>query len=223
MKVTKTNEHENHHIFGLIVGASGVGKTSLVKTLPEEKTLIISAESGLLSVKDCSIDVITLKEFDDMYSILKFLKTPEAIEKYDHVFIDSLTEIAESLFASLKPKDGKGNLFEIYDKYSTKITGMLKVLRDTANYNIWLTCLDKMVAKDFTEVVSLDLIQKSLSKKVPALFDEVFYMTTIEHDSEVKRVLIADNTIADFSKDRSGKLNKISLPDLSLITKTIFQ
>lgn len=46
IKSTKTVSSER--FVALVVGPSGIGKTSLAKTLPEKETLIISAESGLL-------------------------------------------------------------------------------------------------------------------------------------------------------------------------------
>ena len=79
-----------------------------------------------------------------------------------------------------------------------------------------------LTKKDFTEVVSIDLIQKSLSKKIPKLFDEVFYMTSVEHDGEMKRILATDNTVVDFAKDRSGNLEKYELPDLGWVYNKIF-
>ena len=74
MQITKTSDISNHHIFALIVGASGAGKTTLASTLNNEETLILSAESGLLSIKDSDIDVIQINNFDDMVSAYNFLK-----------------------------------------------------------------------------------------------------------------------------------------------------
>lgn len=220
MKITKTNEVENHHIFALIVGASGVGKTSLAKTLPHNETLIISAESGLLSIQDASIDVVEINSLSELKNVFTFLSTNE--NKYKNIFIDSLTEMGEMIFHALKPEYEKSQTFGLYNDYTDKIIATLKYLRGLVKYNIWITCLDKMTAKDFTEVISLDLVQKSLAKKIPALFDEVFHMQAVEHDGELKRVLVTDNSIVDFCKDRSGKLNKYELPDLGMINNKIF-
>jgi len=220
MKIIKTNEIENHHIFALIVGSSGVGKTSLAKTLPHNETLILSAESGLLSIKDVSIDSVNIETFEQLSEAFKFLLAKE--NNYRHIYIDSLTEIGEILFSSLKPNYDKSKTFGLYEDYAEKMIKFLKALRDMTSYNIWITALDRMDKKDFTEVISIDLIQKSLSKKIPKLFDEVFYMTTVEHDGSIKRILATDNTIVDFAKDRSGLLNNYELPDLGAIYNKIF-
>jgi hypothetical protein len=113
-------------------------------------------------------------------------------------------------------------MFQLYDDYATRIIRLLKAFRDLVDYNIWMTCLDKMQAKDFTEIITIDLIQKSLSKKVPALFDEVFYLQVVDHEGEMKRALATDTSVMDFCKDRSGTLNKYELPNLGAIYNKIF-
>ena len=85
------------------------------------------------------------------------------------------------------------------------------------------TALDKMAAKDFTEVVSIDLKQKSLAKRLPALFDEVFYLQIHEKEDGSKvRALCTCNETIDFAKDRSGKLEKYEKPNLQDINNKIF-
>jgi len=219
MEIKSTSDIENHHIFALIVGGSGSGKTTLAKTLDNEGTLILSAESGLLSIKDVAIDYV---EVNNMAALVDTYKTLKAGTKYKNIFIDSLTEIGEVLFSELKPEFSKSQSFGLYDKYSEKITSILKAFRDLTDYNVFITALDKMQAKDLTEIVSIDLVQKSLAKKIPAFFDEVFYLVNAQNDDgTTKRAISTDNTLVEFAKDRSGKLDKFERPDLGLITKKI--
>ncbi len=219
MDIQKTNELEFHHIFAIIVGSSGSGKTTLAGTLPDNETLIISAESGLLSLRRKEIDFVKVKSFDDLISIFNKLKNGM---KYKHIFIDSITEIGEIVFSHYKPQFDKSKNFALYEAYSETMTRLLKSLRDMDKYNIWLTCLDKLGDKDGSDTVTLDLVQKSLSKKIVSFFDEVFYLTSIDKDGEKKRFISTDNTYIDFAKDRSGALDKFEKPDLGLITNKIF-
>ena len=222
MKIIKTNEVKNHHIFALIVGSSGIGKTSLVKTLPHDETIIISLESGLLSVKDASIDAVEINSYEELVKTISYIKD-NCADKYKHIYIDSLTELSESLFSELSIKyPEKKDSFALYDEYKKKLVSLLKALRGLTQFNIWLTCLDKLEQKDFSNTISMDMHQKSLSKSIPKLFDEVFYMTTIEHDGEMKRIIATDNTVIDFAKDRSSKLTKYELPNLGNIYNKIF-
>jgi phage nucleotide-binding protein len=220
MKIVKSNDQEIHGIFALICGSVGVGKTSLVKTLPHEETLILSAESGLLSIKDVEIDVINIEKFQDLLDAFTFINGET---KYKNIYVDSLTEIGELLFNELKPNYTKSQTFALYSDYAERMTKMLKAFRDLSGYNVYFTALDKMTAKDFTEVVTIDLIQKSLSKKLPALLDLVFYYQKLKReDGTTVRALCTDSDDVDFTKDRSGKLDKYEKPDLSAIQEKVF-
>ena len=52
-----------------IFGPSGVGKTSLLKTLPPEETLCIDLEAGMKSVQDWPGDSIPVRTFADALDI----------------------------------------------------------------------------------------------------------------------------------------------------------
>lgn len=220
MEITNTSNVDNHHIFSLIVGASGVGKTTLAATLNHEETLILSAESGLLSIKDSNIDVKEINTFQDMIDVFTFLKSGT---KYKNIFLDSLTEVGEILFHELKPSYTKAQSFGLYEAYGDKITNLIKAFRDLTDYNIYFTVLDKITDLYGTDVVSIDLKQKSLAKKLPQLFDEVFYMKVhTKEDGSKVRALCTNNSIIDFAKDRSGRLDEYEKPNLQDINNKIF-
>ena len=52
-----------------LFGPSGVGKTSLLKTLPPGTTLCVDLEAGLKSVQDWSGDSISIRAFPDAVDI----------------------------------------------------------------------------------------------------------------------------------------------------------
>lgn len=107
---------ENVGVKALIVGASGVGKTSLLRTLEPETTLFLDVEAGDLSVSDIAIDTVrprTWPELRDVacwiggpnratdkskpYSqahfdyVVEMMGDPAALEKYTTLFVDSLS------------------------------------------------------------------------------------------------------------------------------------
>ena len=85
MQIIKTSDVEHQHIFGLVVGSAGSGKTTLAKTLPHDETIILSCESGLLSLHDVSIDAVNINSSQDLIDAYTLVKS----SKYKHVFIDS--------------------------------------------------------------------------------------------------------------------------------------
>mgnify|MGYP000253535725 CR=1 FL=1 len=74
----------------LIYVASSMGKTSLLGGL-KGKTLIISAEGGLLVLRDKKIDVVEVSTMEEFGEVFLALRDGEL--KYDNVAIDSLSEI----------------------------------------------------------------------------------------------------------------------------------
>lgn len=46
----------------VILGQAKIGKTSLVKTLDADKTLVIDMEAGMLALDDCPVDAIKVRE-----------------------------------------------------------------------------------------------------------------------------------------------------------------
>jgi len=195
--------------------------SSLVKTLPHDKTLILSAESGLLSIKDAVIDVAVINTFKDLVDVYSMLAKGDC--DYENVYIDSLTEIGEILFNELKPDYTKSQTFALYGDYAEKITKLLKAFRDLTDYNIYFTALDKTVESGVVSTVTIDLIQKSLSKKIPALFDIVFHYQKLQkEDGTIVRALCSDSIDVEFTKDRSGFLSKYESPDLTIVHNKIF-
>jgi GTPase SAR1 family protein len=70
----------------LVYGASGSGKTYLCSTAPGKK-LVISAEAGLLSIKDKpNIDAIEVKEAAEVMELHNSLRNGKLKGKYDTVF-----------------------------------------------------------------------------------------------------------------------------------------
>ncbi len=92
----------------LVYGMAGAGKTSLAKTAPG-KVLVISAEAGLLSIKDATnVDAIEVKEASELMQLYDLLNTGQL--QYDTVCLDSISEISELLLQQEKArhKDPRG-------------------------------------------------------------------------------------------------------------------
>ena len=64
IKKTTTNNIELFNVKALLYGKPGTGKTHSALTLNPERTLVISAEGGLLPLAGTKIDVIELKKWN---------------------------------------------------------------------------------------------------------------------------------------------------------------
>jgi len=218
----------------LVYGKPGVGKTSLAKTTGED-TLIISAESGLLSIADSDIDVIDITVDDNnkaLDPVGKYHRLQEAAKMLSEgvphktLIVDSLTEIGQIVFESIKTsddkfKDPKNNLV-LWGIYGERMRALIKFFRDLPGLNVVMTALAKLEKDDMNRrIMSIDL-QGKIGDQLPGYFDEVFFYHLFkDEDGETQRYLATQPTDNYVAKDRSGKLNEFEQPNLAEIAKKI--
>lgn len=235
MRLTSTKSMGVNRLKLLIYGRAGVGKTTLASTLPG-KTLIVSAESGLLSISKFDIPVFDItidddgfsipisKRFEKLREVLRYLETDEAIKTYDNIFIDSLTEISQNLIEKLQIEipDSKDTI-KMWGEYAKTMKAFVKAFRDLPYYNVIFSALEKEEQDEFKRKFIRINVQGSIGSDLPAFFDEVFYYTSIENkeDATEGRILITQSSSRIVAKDRSGTLNPYEEPNLSLIFKKI--
>ena len=220
MKIKSTKSESNNRITALVYGRSGAGKTTLAKTLPG-KTLIVSAESGLLSLKDFEIDYVELEgktAADKIASLKAIIGELMKGVPYDNIFIDSITEISQ-LFVEMYQNQfqSRSETLLIWAEYNKSMRAFIKCLRDMAPYNIVISCLEKEDKDDLSRKVFLPDMQGKISTQVLQFFDEVFNLKVVMKDEEEKRLLITDHWDGYTCKDRSGRLEKFEQADLSKI------
>ena len=233
MKIQTTNSVAENKIKCVVNGLSGAGKTSLVKTLVRNgyRPLVLSFESGLLSLAGSGIDFIDGTRDDSgalipkelrlarLMEIYRHILTKEVREKYDTIYPDSLTEICQCMFDMLRKEypDRKDNLV-LYGELGQKMRDLIKAFRDVPDYHVVFTCLSK-IEKDESgkRYVGFDLIG-SIADKLPQFFDEVFYLQVAQDGG---RELLCNNTTSVITKDRAGKLSSTEPADLGLVFNKI--
>lgn len=215
----------------LTYGQSGSGKTSSAKTLPGRK-LVINLENGCLPLAgDESIDIYDCcvdgngKELDRTRRIDKFNYCLREIipqhPEYDWLVVDSLTELAQVLVENLKKKyPDRSDAFPMWGEYNDTLMGICKNLRDSGR-NVFITALD-CVDKDESgrRFIGIDVSGK-IAARIPAFFDEIFYLKEFTDEGKSVRKLITGNYNGVIAKDRSGKLNLIEEANLSLVINKI--
>lgn len=207
----------------LVHGPAGAGKTVLCATAGV-KTLIISAEGGLLSIRNApkyvkGVEVKTLAEIQEVYDLL--LEGNEDGEPIcDWIALDSITEIAETVLAYEKannkdPRAAYGNLQDEMIKW-------MKKFRDLPKYNVIMTCKQQLIDDEGMKIRVPMMPGTKLHQQIPYLFDEVFALRVEkDEDKEDYRILQTNRDVKYEAKDRSGALEMFEKPSLKHIYKKI--
>lgn len=226
MQLSSLEDIVSERVVALIVGRSGAGKTSLAKDLPEDRTLIISVESGLLALKKYKLktkvkEIKTMKDLKDVYL---FLSQDETKKQFDNVFIDSITELGEVLLAELKTSkeylDPKMAL-KMYGQYNDDFTAFVKAVRDMKPYSIFFTCLNSYEKDGLQMVEEFNFPGAKVKANIKAWFDLVMKYEIFEADGIKHRMLITDDSINPLAKDRSGMLDQYEKANLQAIKEKI--
>ena len=202
-----------------VYGAAGAGKTSLIRTIPG-KTLILSAESGLLSIADIEADVAEVKSIDDVREAYKFLADGD--HDYSWVALDSFSEICEVLLSEEKQKTKDPR--QAYGAVIETGTALARAFRDLP-LGVYFSAKSERTKDDATGRISASLSMPGakLGAALPYLFDEVFYLfsATDKESGELERWLQTSGDQRADAKDRSGKLEQYEPANLAEIVAKI--
>lgn len=216
-------------ITAMVIGRAGIGKTSLLRTIPDgDRVCVVSAESGLLCVRDLiaagRVEGYEVSTFADMAEVFAALNSEEAKGKYRWVFLDSLTEIAARCVEAMKAKyPDRKDSFPMWGEYAEKMTALIKAYRDLKPYNVVFSCLDSVEEDDLKRrFYGPSISGQALKERLISFFDEVFYMTTLpDKEGKERRVFITQPYDRFPGKDRSGRLEVVELPNLAAVQQKI--
>lgn len=181
-----TNDEDvaRHKVIALSL--HGWGKTHQAINMKRRygKGLILSGESGLLTLKGADIPYVKFTSWngDDapaensysFISLLKYLRSGEfKAEGYNWVMVDSLTELSDLLSAHLEKEMPDANGFQFWGEYSKLMLGALKVIRDL-DVHVVVTSLVKESETDEGKKDYWPSIKGSaVSKQLCGIFDHV--------------------------------------------------
>ena len=230
----------------LVIGPAGIGKTSLLRTLcgevydqetghwvqndqlQPEKVCVLSAEGGLLCVRDLVVKGAILGyeigSLDDFMEAQQMCMNQQfKNEGYRWIFIDSLTEISARCVETFERKYPlKDDSFKLWGDYNKLITSIIKGFRDLTDYNVIFTCLETW-GKDTDKVRMLtpDIAGNAIKNRLTSYFDEVLHME-VQRDPNGKEVhVFSTQSPIGMAKDRSGKLARYELPNLLAVQQKI--
>lgn len=220
IKIQNTKDVGNDGIKTIVFGKSGIGKTTLLGTAP--RPIILSCESGLLSLKGQDIPYIEINTVHDIYEAYEYLVNGEGGEMYDTICLDSISEIAEVMLAELKKisKDPR----QAYGTLADEMGELIRNFRDIKGKNVVFSAKQVRRTDDNTGITSYvaSMPGQNLINAMPFFFDEVFYMTLMAaEDGAEYRVIKTEPQFDHDAKDRSNMLDAIEEPDLTKIFSKI--
>jgi len=205
----------------LVHGPAGVGKTSLCATTGAP-TIIISAESGLLSLRGVDIPVIEVKALDQLYEAYDFVVNDPAGQAFKWVCLDSISEIAEVVLNAEKKtaKDPR----QAYGALAEKMTDIIRAFRDLPGRNVYFSCKQERAKDEQTGAMLYypAMPGNMLKQGIGYFFDEVMALR-VEKDAEGNptRWLQTSRDYNYEAKDRSGCLDMFESPDLAALAAKI--
>lgn len=208
-----------HGIKCVAYGGSGAGKTVLCSTAPDP--VIVSAESGLLSLRHLDLPTIVIKTLLDLYDAYRFITSSAEARHFQTVCLDSVTEIAETVLSDQKKK--KADPRQAYGEMQTMMTDMVKGWRDLPGRHVYMA--SKMErSKDEASGAMLYgpmMPGRQLGPQLPYLFDEVFHLDVVMHEGKPVRFIRTARDLQYEAKDRSGALDMYEPPNLTHIFQKI--
>jgi phage nucleotide-binding protein len=215
IQLKSTKDFHQNGVKLIVYGASGAGKTSLIKTLPNP--IIISAESGLLSITDSDIpyiEVTTMEELSEAYDYV--IKSD-----YESIALDSISEIAEVILSNEKRKSKDPR--QAYGAMQDIVADLIRSFRDISGKNVYFSAkLEKSQDETGRILYSPSMPGNKSGQALPYWMDEVLALR-VEKDADGKtqRALMCDTDGIWTAKDRSGKLGQWMPADLSEVINKI--
>jgi len=206
-----TGELGNQGLKVLVYGQAGCGRTTLSKTLPTP--VVLSAEGGLLSLKDDNIPYLEIKSMTDLHEAYEWVSKSK---DYESVVLDSISEIAEVVLSHEKKinKDGRA----AYGEMDVQLSEIIRAFRDLNMHVLMTAKLEKQQDEMGRMLYFPSLPGNKTAQKLPYFFDEVLALRIEkDEDGKTQRALMCDSDGLWLAKDRSGKLSAWESPDLSEI------
>lgn len=217
---TTTDQSALNGIKVLVHGPSGIGKTRLSATAPDP--IIISAESGLLSLRQHKIPVIEINTVEDLIEAHQWFLTNPHAKQFQTVCVDSITEIGEKVLANAKKqvKDPRQAYGELIDK----MTATVKAFRDLDGYNVYMSAKSEGVKDELSGAILYgpSMPGTKMGPALPYLFDEVFAFRNNKTPQGVAYTYLQTSRDLQYeAKDRSGSLDLMEEPNLTKIFNKI--
>lgn len=204
----------------IVYGRAGRGKTFLCSTCPNP--IILSAESGLLSLAQFNLPYIEIKNFADLRDAYTWARSSQEARQFQTICLDSISDIAETCLSDhqSKTKDGR----KAYGDMIKQMSDEIRQWRDLPGFHVYMSAKEERLKDEQSGVVMNAPMMpgNKLAQNVPYFPDEVFQLDIEQQGMAGSyRYLRCQPNFNNDAKDRSGLLNEIEEPHLGKIINKI--
>jgi phage nucleotide-binding protein len=219
IQINNTRDIQHTGVKILVYAQAGAGKTTLVSTTPPP--IVLSAEAGLLSLRDYDIPYIEIRNIDDLAEAYHWAAESEEASQYQTVCLDSISEIAEVVLASEKKKNKDPRA--AYGVMQDTIQDYVRKFRDLSGMHVYFSAKLEKVQDEMGRILyGPSMPGNKTGQLLPYYVDEVLALRVEHNDTnQTVRMLQCEGDGTWLAKDRSGKLDKWMEPDLSGIMQRI--
>jgi AAA domain len=194
----------------LIIGPTGVGKTSLLRTLDAGRTLFVDSEAGDLAVLDLPVPTIRLDDWPSARDLACQIGGPnksfpptaayspahfeaiggylENLDRYETIFVDSLTAItrlsfrwAEQQPESYSERSGRKDLRGSYGLHGREMVLWLNQLQHARAKNVIFVGILERNIDDFNVATwQLQSEGSKTARELPGIVDQIITMQFLD-------------------------------------------
>ena len=212
MKIISADERlaEQRGVKMLIVGPTGVGKTSLLRTLDPVSTLFVDIEAGDLSVQDVNVDTVRIDTWQAARDLACRISGPNPSfpptacyspahypgvggafpdgDRYYTIFVDSLSAASRLSFrwAEQQPegfseRSGKKDTRGAYGLHAREMINWLQQLQHARNKDhVFAAILDKVTDEFNVTTWQSQMEGQRTGRELPGIVDQIITMQWID-------------------------------------------
>lgn len=211
-----------HGVKVCVYGRAGVGKTVLCSTAPAP--VILSAESGLLSLRHWNLPAIEIKSIWDLQDAYRWVMGSQEAQQFATICLDSISEIAETILGDEKTKAKDPR--KAYGETQDQILALLRNFRNMPGKNVYFTAKQWRQKDEATGMFINTAMMpgQQLPQHIPYFFDELFQLVVGKDNqgNEIRALRTRPDNQSD-AKDRSGVLTEWEPANLDYIFNKIMR
>lgn len=210
----------DHGVKILIHGPSDAGKTFQASTTGEA-TLVLSAESGLLTLHRFDIPYFEVKTIEDINYAYDQIVTGEW-KDFKWIILDSVSEIAEVVLSA--EKAATKDVRKAYGELQDIMMKLLRAFRDLKDKNVVFLCKQDSQRDEQTGITRYGplLPGQNLQKNIPYMFDFVLALRKDKDENDqLVRYYQCESDFSYMAKNRGGALDFFEPANLAHIANKL--